>query len=248
MRVISSTEEVPASTAAAKSGLTILLVDRDQSRATEMVAALRAAGCFKAIYETACGEDTLRLASAIAPDLVMLETDGAGLAIGASIRSIVRAAPSAKIVVLTAHERDDLVLEALLAGAAGVLASDIASGALIRTLRAVATGEAGVSRRCATWLVQRARQGVPRRIGMRPVRSSLTAREWEVLDLLAAGSTEEAIACHLGVTVGTVRSHLRQGSRKLRMEGTRLATPLIRSAGRGPGRGPARGRRRQADP
>ena len=225
----------------ADSGLTILLVDRDQSRATVTVAALRAAGCFKAIYEIACGDDTLRLASAIAPDLVMLENDCAGSGIGARVRSIVSAAPSAKVVVLTDHEREELALEALLAGAAGVLASDITSGALIRTLLGVATGEAGVSRRCATWLVQRARQGIPRRIGMRPVRSSLTAREWEVLDLLAAGSTEESIACHLGVTVGTVRSHLRRVSRKLRMEGARLATPLIRSPSRGAGRGPPRG-------
>jgi DNA-binding NarL/FixJ family response regulator len=205
-----------ASGAGDESGLTILLIDRRQPRRSATVAALRASGCFKTIYEVTRGEDTSRLAAAIAPDLVMLETDRTELGVGPRIRSLLAAAPTARIVVLTAHECDEFVLEALEAGAAGVLGSDIAGGALIRTLIGVATGEAAVSRRCATWLLQRARQELPRRVGMRPVRSSLTPREWEVLDLLAAGTTQEGVARALGVTVGTVRSHLREVGRKLR--------------------------------
>ena len=56
-------------------------------------------------------------------------------------------------------------------------------------------------------------------MGMRPVKSELTTREWEVLDLASAGISKTAIAYDLRVTVGTVRSHLRSLSRKLSTDG-----------------------------
>ncbi len=203
-------------------GLTILFVAGSRPRLRATVAALRASGYFERILMAAQGERALRLASASAPDVVVLDSD-TGSRPAAIVRLFVPAAPTAKIVVLTANDSDEAVLDMLRAGAAGVLAPDIATRALARALIGVATGEAAISRTCTTRLVRSTYEAVPRRAGMRPVRSSLTAREWEVLDLLASGSPEEAIARQLGVTAGTVRTHVRQLSRKLQTEAAQVA-------------------------
>lgn len=195
--------------------LTILFVGWRQASLRTTVAAMRASGRFQRILEAAPGEEALRLASASAPEVVVLDGDRIGCRPAAMVTSVVSAAPTAKIVVLTADQSDDAILDVLRAGAAGALAPDLATAALVRALIGVTTGEAAVSRRCATRLVRLAHQNLPRRAGMRPVRSALTAREWEMLDLLASGTSEEAIARQLGVTPGTVRSYIRQLGRKL---------------------------------
>ncbi len=210
-------------------GLTILFVAGRRPSLRTTVAALRASGYFKRILMAAQQEKALRLASASAPHVVVLEGDSGGSRPAAMVRAFVPAAPSAKIVVLSADESDEAIIDLLRAGAAGVLAPDITTLALSRALIGVATGEAAISRTCTARLVRSTHEALPRRAGMRPVRSSLTAREWEVLDLLASGRPEEAIARHLGVTAGTVRTHVRQLSRKLQTEAAQVAAAKGRS-------------------
>lgn len=179
---------------------------------------MRAAGCIRTVVEASPGEDALRVVSMIDAHVVLLETSTAGPQIARLVASFVGAAPTAKIVVIAPHASDEVVLDALQAGAAGVLGPDTETAALVRTAIGVAAGEAAVSRRFATRLVQRAREDRPPRAGMRPVRSVLTAREWEVLDLASSGISKPAIAQDLSVTVGTVRSHLRSLARKLSID------------------------------
>ena len=87
---------------------------------------------------------------------------------------------------------------------------------LPRALRGSLDGEAAISRRLAMHLVQHYRCAPTGGMGLRPVRASLTDREWEVLDLLSGGASTDDIARLLVLSTETVRSHLKNLYRKLR--------------------------------
>jgi DNA-binding NarL/FixJ family response regulator len=194
-------------------GLRILVVDDDERTRQRLGAGLRGSGGFGVLLEASL-EEAVEAAATLVPEVVLLDLRQRGSQLRATLRSLLARVPGARIVVMTGDARHEIAFQALQAGAAGVLLRGVEIGALARTLAGVAAGEAAVSRRCATWLARRAREEPRRRAGMRPVTSTLTSREWEVLDLLATGSSEAAIARRLGVTVGTVRSHIRALRRK----------------------------------
>ena len=145
-------------------------------------------------------------------DVVMPELDGI-----LATRRIIKELPDQLIIVLTGteDEEDELGLQAIHAGAAGFLSKDVDIEALPRALEAVRAGEAAISRRMTKRLIERMRRTPNGSAGMRPVKSPLTAREWEVIDLLAAGMSTERIADHLVLSTETVRSHVKNILRKL---------------------------------
>jgi len=95
---------------------------------------------------------------------------------------------------------------------------------LPRVLRGVVFGEAAISRRLAMLLVEADRRSPRAGAGLRPVKSPLTDREWEVLDLLASGARTEEIAQTLVLSTETVRSHLKNLYRKLEVRSRAEAT------------------------
>jgi len=120
-------------------------------------------------------------------------------------------------VLLTGADDDELALRGLRAGAVGFLSKDMQLSALPRALRSTIDGEAAISRRVAMRLVERFRTTAAAGMGLRPVRSALTDREWEVLDLLSGGATTDDIARLLVLSTETVRSHLKNLYRKLQV-------------------------------
>ncbi len=201
----------------------VLLVNADPGVRRLVSRALRESGSFAVIGEAASPDEAVLMSSASQPDLVLLNVSSEGSAVATIARTILRNAPAARIVVLAAKESEQLALEVLRAGAAGFLGEELDLPALVRTLQGVVAGEAAISRRFGTWLLDRAREQPERRAGMRPVKSRLTTREWEVLDLVSAGISKAAIARDLSVTLGTVRSHLRSLTRKLAIDAPELA-------------------------
>jgi NarL family two-component system response regulator LiaR len=145
-------------------------------------------------------------------DVVMPELDGI-----LATRRILKELPEQLVIVLTGteDEGDELGLQAIQAGAAGFLSKDVDIEVLPRALEAVAAGEAAISRKMTRRLIERLRRTPNGSSGMRPVKSPLTAREWEVVDLLGAGMSTEAIADHLVLSPETVRSHVKNILRKL---------------------------------
>jgi DNA-binding NarL/FixJ family response regulator len=117
--------------------------------------------------------------------------------------------------MLTGAGDERLGLRGLRAGAAGFLSKDMELESLPRALRGALEGEAAISRRLAMHLVDHYRSAPAAGIGLRPVRSALTDREWEVLDLLSGGASTEDIARVLVLSTETVRSHLKNLYRKL---------------------------------
>jgi two-component system, NarL family, response regulator LiaR len=145
-------------------------------------------------------------------DVVMPEMDGI-----VATRQIRKASPEQLVIVLTGAGEDDqeLGIQALRAGASGFLSKDLEIDALPRALEGVRAGEAAISRKMTRTLVDRLRDTPHGASGMRPVKSPLTAREWEVIDLLKASRTTDQIADELVLSTETVRSHVKNILRKL---------------------------------
>ena len=155
--------------------------------------------------------ETLELARWYRPEVVLVDL---ALPPRAAIREILAIAPCA--VVVLAPDRDDgpAGLRALRAGARGFVSLPRDADTLAASLCAVSGGEVAISARLAMALVEGVR-ALPDVRGLRPVRSALTAREWEVLDLLGAGASTQEIAEALLVTRDTVYGHVKRILRKL---------------------------------
>jgi NarL family two-component system response regulator LiaR len=193
----------------------VLIVDDDPLARRAIRGALEGSEEFEISAEATTGADAIRLASSEHPEVVVMDVTMPGLDGIAATRRILRASPETKVIVFSATEDDELALLSLRAGAWGYLTKGIDLAALPRVLKRVSAGEAAIPRALATKLVQRFRLLPDRSEGMRPVRSDLTAREWEVLDLLCAERTTAQIASDLGMSVETVRSHIKHILRKL---------------------------------
>ena len=161
------------------------------------------------------GREGVRLAAELAPAVAIVgpelpDMDGTEL-----VRAMHSEAPQVAILVLTADESEEFALRALRAGAGGVLSRRVAPDALPRIVRSLAAGEAVITRALSMRLVELLRVQPAAGRGMRPVRSALSTREWEVLDLLCAGAGTREVADELGLSSETVRSHVKRLLRKL---------------------------------
>jgi DNA-binding NarL/FixJ family response regulator len=121
----------------------------------------------------------------------------------------------AKIVVLSVRGERDLGYLALRKGAAGYLNKELDLNVLPRVLRDVVEGGAAVSRTLTADLARRLRELPEAPVGMRPVKSVLTTREWEVVDQLCLGRSTAEIAATLVLSIETVRTHVKNIMRKL---------------------------------
>lgn len=145
---------------------------------------------------------------ATAPDVVLLDRrlpDGDGVAAIPELRAL---RPSMNVVVLTAAVADDVLVQAIEAGAAGFVSKNRGLGEVTAAIRAAAAGEAVISPELLSRLLPK----LSRTTGPEP---NLTKREQEVLAMLGKGMSNAAIADELTVSVHTVRNHIANLSAKL---------------------------------
>lgn len=199
--------------------LRVVIADDDAFARRVLRDGLQNAG-FTVIAEATDGREAIELATYYSPDVVVLDLVMPGIDGIEATRRITEQAPGSKVIILTSNSDDDAGVTGLRAGAVGFLSKEMDLDALPRALESAHRGEAVVSRRLTMTLVERIRGLRPDGVGMRPVRSSLTSREWEVLDLLCDGRSTDDIADELVLSVETVRSHTKNIFRKLSV-GTR---------------------------
>jgi DNA-binding NarL/FixJ family response regulator len=150
------------------------------------------------------------------PDVVVLDITMPGLSGLDAIPLIRKAVPRVKIVMLTHHEGETYVEQALRAGAEGYLSKDSDPAELAIAVEAVHRGDPFVSPKVATGLVAGVRsrghgaEAPTSRLG------SLTQREREVFQLLAIGKSNKEVATELGTSLGTAKKHRENLQRKLR--------------------------------
>jgi DNA-binding NarL/FixJ family response regulator len=167
------------------------------------------------VAEAANGHEVTELVGFYRPDAVVMDAGLPELGGIETTRIIHDRSPSTYIVLIANAMDDTMGLRALRAGAAGYLSKEVDPEVLPRVLRGAVEGEAAISRRLAMSLIESYRRAPHGGSGFRPVRSALTDREWEVLDLLSAGAKTEEIARTLVLSTETVRSHLKNLYRKL---------------------------------
>lgn len=156
------------------------------------------------VGEAADGEEVVRRAAGLQPDVILLDLmmprrDGL-----AAIPLLLEVYPQARILVLTSFAEDDKVFAAIKAGALGYLLKDSTPQELVQAIQAVARGEPLLSPAIALKLMQELKRPPTLPLTEEP----LTEREVEVLKLLARGLTNQAIAAHLVLSERTVGNHI----------------------------------------
>jgi two-component system, NarL family, response regulator LiaR len=191
-----------------------IIADDDPFARKMIKEALQRAGVI-VIAEAHNGRQAVDLARHYNPDVVLMDVVMPELDGIAATRRIVKENPGQVVVILTTADDDEIGLLGLRAGAAGFLAKDVDIDVLPRTLHGVLSGEAAISRRLGMRLVEHLRRAPGGSGGLRPIKSPLTPREWEVIDLLADSKTTDQIAEQLVLSSETVRSHVKNILRKL---------------------------------
>ncbi len=163
------------------------------------------------------------------PDVVLLDISMPGLSGLDAIRPIREAHPRVRIVMLTHHEGESFVDQAMRAGADGYLSKDSDPTELTLGIEAVYEGRSYLSPKVAGGLVAKMRRGEPIQPSGTSRMSSLTAREREVFQLLALGKSNKDVARELHISLGTAKKHRENLQRKLDCHSTaELARLAIR--------------------
>src|SRR3954470_11064662 len=207
--------------------LRVIVADDDPLARRVVRDALEAGGII-VIAEAANGRDAVELSLYYKPDIVLMdlvmpEFDGIQ-----ATRRILEREPDVEVVILTSSDDDEVGIIGLRAGASGFLNKRAGVEALPRALRGAGRREPLVSRRLTMRLVDTIRRTRADGAGIRPVRSRLTPREWEVLDLLCAGQSTDEIADALVLSSETVRSHIKNLLRKLGVRSRQAAVEEAR--------------------
>ncbi len=180
------------------------------------------------------GLEALALARDLRPDLIVIDIK-MPVCDGLEATRLIRAElPDARIVILTVHDEDEKLFEAIRAGAIGYVLKDTNAADFLRAVRGALGGEAALPPKLAARLLKEFARLAKRVPADTPPASSsdLTPREHEVLNLIAAGATDKEIASQLALSLHTVKSHVRSILSKLHAANRRQAVTLAARQGR----------------
>jgi DNA-binding NarL/FixJ family response regulator len=207
-----------------------ILVADDHPLTREALGGLLAQHGFDVVALVESGEEAIERARELQPELVLLDLTMPGLGGLAALPLIREAAPEAEVVVLTAAEDDDSLLQAIRGGAAGYLLKSEPPERIVEFLRGVADGEAALSGAVARRLLDQVREGGGRDEVPEQIAVALSARELEVLLLLDRHLSTEEIAARLFISEHTVRSHVKSLLAKLHVSSRREALEKLEAA------------------
>ena len=177
------------------------------------------------VGEAATGEEGVRQALALRPDVILMDVQLPGISGVAATAEICGAWPAARIIILTTFNRDDYVFQGIKAGAQGFLLKDLPAGELVSTIERVNAGEVFIQPEIASRALREL---------MHPAAQPsepLSEREREVLVLLAQGLSNRDIAEKLVITEGTVKNHVSSVLGKLQAENRTQAADIARRRG-----------------
>src|SRR4030042_1314727 len=171
---------------------------------------------FEIIGEAGDGEEAVRLATQIMPDVVIMDISMPNLDGLGATQQIKARCPNVAVLVLTVHTDDECILEILQAGAAGYIIKSAFGDEVVQAIRAVVTGEMVLSPSIGQRLLKQAAR-YPTRPILLEAGEKLSTRELEVFKLTARGLSNKDIALALGIKLRTVKGHLTDIFSKLRV-------------------------------
>jgi two-component system, NarL family, response regulator NreC len=178
-----------------------VLIADDHAMFRQGLRVLLEAEGFQFVGEAGDGREAVRLSEAHNPEVAVLDLAMPILNGISAAREILKASPRTKVVLLTQHTENQMVLESLRAGVTGYVLKTRASSELVDALRAVCRGEMYLTQSISRSVVQAflMKDDAPER--------PLSDRERQVLQLVAEGKTNKEIASLLGISVNTAESH-----------------------------------------
>jgi len=181
------------------SSIRILITDDHPVVREGLAGMLAAQPDFEVVGEAADGESAVALHQTLSPDVTLMDLRMPGLDGVGAIEAIKARRPSANILVLTTYDSDADILRAIEAGATGYLLKDTPREELFRAIRAAAAGESVLAPTVAARIMTQMRA---------PPEENLSAREIEVLQLVAKGHSNKEIGKALHISTATVKTHL----------------------------------------
>lgn len=160
---------------------------------------------FDVVGEAGDGAEAVQLAQALRPDVVLMDVSMPNLDGVEATRQITRLVPESQVVMLTMHADGEVMARAIQAGAIGYLVKDCAITEVVAAVRLAASGESVLSRDLASSMLADVKKTTHARGGDAPV---ISAREEEVLQLVADGLSLPEVATALFISVKTVKNHL----------------------------------------
>jgi DNA-binding NarL/FixJ family response regulator len=194
----------------------VLLADDQALVRAGFRALLDAQDHIEVVAEAADGEEAVKLARTLQPDIVLMDIRMPGMDGLQATRAIASddALKEVRVVILTTFDLDEYVFEALRVGASGFLVKSTEPAELVHAVRVVTAGDAllspGVTRRLVAEFAERAKEPGPA-----PALDLLTDREREVMGLVAEGLSNEEIAQRLVVSPATAKTHVSRAMVKL---------------------------------
>jgi len=193
----------------------VLIADDDDLMRAGLVELLSNDPTIEIIGQASSGRQAVERARRLAPDVVLMDIRMPDLDGIAATRELSRAAPEARVLILTTFEQDDYVFGALRAGASGFLLKRTRPEELIAGVHTIAAGDSLLSPSVTRRVIDRmAQQPTPELVGKAKL-DELTPREREVLALVAQGLSNREIAAVLVVEESTIRTHVKRILMKL---------------------------------
>lgn len=210
--------------------ITVVIADDHPIVREGLSALLSSVPGFSVVAVASTGRDAVREVVSHRPDVALLDLQMPELDGFAATRKITKAAPEVAVLVLTMHADDDSVFAAMRSGARGYLVKGAEQDEITGAIRAVAAGEAifgpAVAQRVLAFF-----SSPP--AAKTPAFPALSSREHEILDLIAAGLSNRAIAERLALATKTVANHVSAIFAKLQVAGRAQAIIKARDAGLG---------------
>ena len=200
----------------------VLIIDDHPVVRRGLRATLVADPMITVVGEAGTGEDGVRLAEQHRPDVVLMDLQlGTGIDGAEATARICALSDPPRVLVITTYDRDVDILPAVSSGASGYLLKDAEPETLLQAVRDCAAGRTVLAPSVADRLVERVRE---------PART-LTAREIEIVSMVATGMSNQLIGQQLYITEATVKSHLVQVFQKLRVDNRTAAVVEARRRG-----------------
>lgn len=211
----------------------ILVVDDHDLLREGVVSLLDAQPDMQVVGQARDGFEALTLARDLHPALILMDVN-MPICNGVEATRRIRAAqdtPQPIIVMLTIHDEDEILFQAIKAGANGYLLKNMNSTAFLQAVRSAFGGEASLPPKLAASLLEEFARLARRPALVAEELPDLTSREREVLGLIAAGRTDKEIAAHLSLSLYTVKSHVRNILAKLHASNRRQAAKMASQLG-----------------
>jgi DNA-binding NarL/FixJ family response regulator len=181
------------------------------------------------VGEAEDGREALAQAIKLEPDLVLMDISMPHCSGLEAVSAIKRELPHVRIIMLTVHDEDENLFQAIMRGAEGFLSKNVRAKALVDSLRGVMGGEAAISKRMAGKILKEFARLAEIEAGS--VAGQLTLRENEVLQKLSEGLSNREIALSLYISENTVKAHITNILRKLHLQNRSQAAAYARRLG-----------------